>query len=291
MSALKWTVAVGLMAGLLYWFTAEKAFNAEEIRGQRVLITGTSTGIGEELAYAFSKLGARVLITARRQNVLDIVAQRCQELGARQVIVVAGDMALADDRQRVVAEAEKAFDGKLDFLILNHVLVKHGHWNFTPDNVTTLRQAFEVNYFSYVELASLAGKMLARTGGRIGVVSSVAGKIPMAGFAYYSSIKFGLHGFFGALNMELEMAGSNVSVTMCVLGLIGTDSAIESIRVGNVKLDETLAASVEETAEAIMRGVAIRSPEIYYPFSARLVTFLHKFFPELMQRSSGSRTF
>ena len=40
------------------------------IRGRRVLITGASSGIGEELAYHYARLHARVMITARREDLL-----------------------------------------------------------------------------------------------------------------------------------------------------------------------------------------------------------------------------
>ena len=43
---------------------------SDKIKGKRVVITGASTGIGEHLAYQYSRLGARVLITARREHVL-----------------------------------------------------------------------------------------------------------------------------------------------------------------------------------------------------------------------------
>ena len=41
------------------------------------MITGASTGIGEQLAYEYSKLGAKVLITARREHVLQKVSEFC----------------------------------------------------------------------------------------------------------------------------------------------------------------------------------------------------------------------
>lgn len=46
----------------------------------------------------------------------------------------------------------------------------------------------------------------------------------------YSSTKFALNGFFGSLNHELAMKKSNVSISICTLGLIDTDSAMEKVR-------------------------------------------------------------
>lgn len=45
----------------------------ESLKGARVLVTGASTGIGEQLAYHYARLGAQLVITARRGNVLEEV--------------------------------------------------------------------------------------------------------------------------------------------------------------------------------------------------------------------------
>lgn len=47
---------------------------SESLRGARVVVTGASTGIGEELAYHYSRFGAQVVITARREKVLQQVS-------------------------------------------------------------------------------------------------------------------------------------------------------------------------------------------------------------------------
>ena len=40
----------------------------DAVKGKRVLVTGASTGIGEQLAYHYARLGADVVVTARREN-------------------------------------------------------------------------------------------------------------------------------------------------------------------------------------------------------------------------------
>lgn len=42
-----------------------------------VWITGASSGIGEELAYQFSAVGARLVLSARRENELERVKRSC----------------------------------------------------------------------------------------------------------------------------------------------------------------------------------------------------------------------
>lgn len=59
--------------------------------------------------------------------------------------------------------------------------------------------------------------------------------------APYTSTKFALNGFFGSLYHELAMRKSNVSVSICTLGLIDTESAMEKVRfVKYIQMDVSL---------------------------------------------------
>lgn len=48
----------------------------ESLRGARVVVTGASTGIGEQIAYHYARFGAQIVITARREKVLQQVSRR-----------------------------------------------------------------------------------------------------------------------------------------------------------------------------------------------------------------------
>lgn len=61
-------------------------------------------------------------------------------------------------------------------------------------------------------------------------VGSYTGKFTSPFAAPYCSTKSALNGFFGALYHELAMKKSNVSLSLCTLGLIDTESAMEKIR-------------------------------------------------------------
>lgn len=56
------------------------------------------------------------------------------------------------------------------------------------------------------------------------------GKISSPFVAPYTSTKFALNGFFGSLYHELAMKKSNVSISICTLGLIDTEAAMEKVR-------------------------------------------------------------
>jgi len=56
------------------------------------------------------------------------------------------------------------------------------------------------------------------------------GKMSSPLVAPYTSTKFALNGFFGSLQHELAMKKSSVSISICILGLIDTEHAMEKVR-------------------------------------------------------------
>ncbi|XP_035670421.1 hydroxysteroid 11-beta-dehydrogenase 1-like protein isoform X2 [Branchiostoma floridae] len=71
---------------------ASQAASLEILRGARVVVTGCSTGVGEQVAYQYARLGAKVVITARREERLREVVAKMKDLGAQEAIYVAGDI-------------------------------------------------------------------------------------------------------------------------------------------------------------------------------------------------------
>lgn len=48
-------------------------WSPEMLKGKRVIVTGASTGIGEQMAYHLARMGAHVLVTARTETKLQKV--------------------------------------------------------------------------------------------------------------------------------------------------------------------------------------------------------------------------
>ncbi|MEW5317611.1 MAG: hypothetical protein WDW38_008895 [Sanguina aurantia] len=86
--------------------------------GKCVLVTGGSKGIGKSLVQEFGRLGARVFTCARSASELEATLA---ELTAEGLCVQGSvaDVAIASEREELVAKVKEAFGGKLDVLTNN----------------------------------------------------------------------------------------------------------------------------------------------------------------------------
>ncbi|XP_078602855.1 hydroxysteroid 11-beta-dehydrogenase 1-like protein [Branchiostoma floridae x Branchiostoma japonicum] len=292
MSRFSWFSLLALICAVvlgIYW--NYDGFDPESLRGATVVITGCSTGIGEEMAYQYARLGAKILITARRENRLKEVVAKAVSLGAQEAHYVAGDMGKAEDCERTIQTAKEKF-GRLDYLVLNHLGSNFGSfqdkffngksWDQDPD-VDFFEDFLNINLVSYVRLASLALPLLKASSGHIVVVSSGFGKMYFPNVSFYCSAKFGLDGFFSSLRVELMKAGQDVSVTLAVLGFIATPKMAEKLQDvpdGEKALEG--AAPIGETAQAVIRGGATRAREVYYPFYTWVMAKLPGLVPQFV---------
>ncbi|XP_067219373.1 hydroxysteroid 11-beta-dehydrogenase 1-like protein [Chanodichthys erythropterus] len=261
-----------LLSAALTAYMWRDTFDPESVRGTRVLITGASSGIGEQMAYHYSKFGAQIIITARRLEALKKVAQKCVKLGAKKMMYMTGDMSDPADPERVVKYAVEKLGG-LDFLVLNHVgNTNVEFWNRDADHVRSIMQ---VNFVSYVQMTGAALPVLEKSAGSIIVVSSLAGKLATPFVAPYTSTKFAMNGFFGALQNELAIQKSNVSVSIMILGLIDTETAMNKTR----GFTTMTAYPASEAALSIIKAGATRQKEAFYPWFHYFTCLINNIFP------------
>ncbi|XP_072834282.1 hydroxysteroid 11-beta-dehydrogenase 1-like protein isoform X2 [Pogona vitticeps] len=234
------------------------------------------------MAYHYARFGAQIVLTARREAVLQKVAEKCLELGAKKALVFPADMASPSEPEKFVRFALEQLGG-LDYVVLNHI-------GWTPfemwsGDVAHVRWLMEVNFLSYVAITSAALPALTESKGGIIVLSSLTGRIATPFTASYSATKFALEGFFGSLRHELAMQEKDVSVTVCILGLIDTESALNKTR----DVVDMKAAPVSDTALAIVKAGATRTMELFYPWTIQLLCLIRDWFPE--QRNGIIRGF
>ena len=86
------------------------------LAGRVAVVTGGSSGIGQEMARALALAGARVVLVARDQVRLVVAADTLKAAGGAEVAWVSADLALRDEVARAASEAEAAF-GPVDILV------------------------------------------------------------------------------------------------------------------------------------------------------------------------------
>uniref|UniRef100_A0A8C7JJE4 Uncharacterized protein n=1 Tax=Oncorhynchus kisutch TaxID=8019 RepID=A0A8C7JJE4_ONCKI len=103
----------------------------------QVLVTGASTGIGEQVAYHYSKMGGQIVITARKELALQkFVAENSTSLGAQKALYVTGDVCTLNIFKLSFCSAECQ-----DILVLNHIgSSPFTIWNGDREHVRELMQ-------------------------------------------------------------------------------------------------------------------------------------------------------
>ncbi|NXC66378.1 DHI1 dehydrogenase, partial [Anhinga anhinga] len=246
------------LALALYFYSAPENFSEEMLRGKRVIVTGASSGIGEQMAYHLARMEAHLLLTARTEAKLQKVVERCLELGAASARYVSGSMEDPTFPEVVVREAENTWGG-LDMLILNHI--GYSYFSYFNGDVGHVRKLLEINFLSYVAMTTSALPMLKESEGSIVVLSSMAGKTSGPFTAPYSATKFALDGFFSSLRHEFNIDKVNVSITLCILGYIDTENAVRAVS----HAIRVTPAPKEECALEIIKSGVLRRRELHYP--------------------------
>lgn len=182
------------------------------------LITGSSRGLGRELAIAFASEGADVAVNYRQSadeasQVVDVI----KEMG-RKAIKVPGDVSNSSQVAEMVDLVSSQL-GKIDFLINNAgVFVDSRLRNMERqiwDEVLSVNLSGTFNCSKAV-----IEPMIAQGSGRIINITSIVGQIGTVGASNYAAAKSGIIGF--TKSIALELATKGITVNALALGYINT---------------------------------------------------------------------
>ncbi len=156
------------------------------LENQHILITGSTTGIGEHMARRFIAEGAKVILHGR--NVERAQALR-KELGEAATAFVQGDLGDAEDLERMAAEAHEAF-GQIDALVNNAALTTRARIEET--DAAFFDRILSVNTRAPLLLTRALLPELRRTQGCVLNIGSVLAHCGQANLLAYAVSKGGL---------------------------------------------------------------------------------------------------
>jgi short-subunit dehydrogenase len=250
-----------------------------DLNGQRILITGASSGIGRALVEQAADAGARVALVSRSADKLSKLAA---QLSLRtDALAVPADVTCEEDRTRLLATVVERWGG-LDVLINNAGVASFGH--FADCSEPILRTIMEVNFFAPAELIRLAIPILTRAQHPAIInIASMCGRRGMPAWSEYSASKFALCGLTEALRGELVRFG--IDILLIVPGMTNTGLSEHQLRSeGRMKFDFTKGMDPADVARGILRALRHRQTETVFGWEARWMLLANRFFPRLVDR-------
>lgn len=174
------------------------------LKGQRALVTGSSAGLGFEIANLLVDAGAEVWVNGRDSKAVD---KAVADIGPNAHPAVF-DVSDTGQAEKTIAEIEAA--GGLSILVNNVGMRDRRRLQaFTPTDVENL---LKVDLMSPFILSQRAACGMAKRGyGRIVNISSIAGIIAQSNDALYTTAKAGMNGITKALAAELGTDGITVN--------------------------------------------------------------------------------
>jgi len=223
------------------------------LKGKIAVITGGGRGIGQAIAFAFTKAGAKVVITSRKAQDLEATAAEIKTFGG-EAFPLSAHLGKIDDIKKMVSTVMDKF-GRIDILVnnagaspaINSVLESDERLWDTIMNLN-LKGAYFVSQ-------AVAKIMVKQGGGKIINIASVDGFNPELGVSIYSISKAGMRMITRAFARELN--SYNVQVNTIAPGPINTK--MMNSHWGHLSPEE--AQKAKETVEKMLPSGRIGHPD------------------------------
>ena len=253
------------------------------LNGKVVVITGTSSGIGEAMARLYSKMGAKVVLGARNEEKLSLLTQIIRSEGG-EAIYVATDVTNESDCKRLIEVAVEAFGG-VDVMICNAGISMRAI--FDDVEMSVLHRVMNVNFWGTAYCAKYALPYLQASKGSLVGISSVAGLHGLPGRTGYSASKFAMTGLLETIRVENIKKGLHVMIA-CP-GFTASNVRFSALTAdgstqGETPREEAKMMTAEEVARVVADGIAKRKRLCLMEAEGRATHFVKKFAPALLDR-------
>lgn len=189
-----------------------------QLQDKVAVVTGSTKGIGKEIALEFARRGAKVVVSGRNAERAEAVCAEIKAAGGSAMAVV-GDVSRMADAQQLIERALEQF-GQIDVLVNNagitrdNLLMRMKEEEWDEVLAINLKGAFNC-------IKSVTRQMMKQRSGRIINITSVVGQMGNAGQANYAASKAGIIGL--TKSVARELASRNITCNAVAPGFIETD--------------------------------------------------------------------
>lgn len=238
----------------------------KSIVGERIWVTGASSGIGRSVALQLAKQGNKVIASARGQQQLD-------ELAALNSNIVSLPVDLSNqDNIEVLKQQLLGVTSYLDRIIINAGTCEY--LDISMPDWAMMQRVMQVNYFGSVHSVAAGLPLLQALPdgrGHIVAVVSMAAFVPFSRAEAYGSSKAAMQYFMDSLRIDLVK--KKVDVTVINPGFVKTPLTDKN------DFDMPFMVSVEQAAERIVRAIAKRPRQYDFPKRLKFTLKTLGFFP------------
>lgn len=190
------------------------------LKDKRILVTGSSGGIGQATAIRLASEGARVAVQYRSNE--EGARKTLSQIGKdKDTLLLQGDVSKPDTVASWFSEIDRAWGG-IDILV-NNAGIDGDRQEVEASEIEDWEKVLSINLVgAYYTIRQALKRMVAQESGVILNMTSVHEKIPWAGHSAYCAAKAGL----GILTqtLALEVADKNIRTLCLAPGAIQTDT-------------------------------------------------------------------
>lgn len=235
------------------------------LSNKRILLTGSTGGIGQPIAMLLAQKGAILALVGRDAAKLNALKTKIEAIGGK-VFCITADLNITGATVRVANEAKEQLGG-IDILINNAGVLDFIELQDQTD--ARITDMIHTNVTALIQLTrAVVGDFQAKNQGHFVFIGSIFGSLGFPHFATYCASKFAVHGFSQALRREL--VNTNIGVTYIAPRGINTpmnDAKTVGMwnKTGN-KMDdpETVANIVVKALESEKQEVFIGQPQTFF---------------------------
>jgi short-subunit dehydrogenase len=250
-----------------------------DFRDRVAVVTGASSGIGEQLARDLAGRGAHVALLARRRDRLESLAEALGGTGVTALPVVCD---VADKASVDAAIARVLHDlGRVDLLVNNagygaHVL-------FKDHDMADIERLVRTNVLGTIyAIKAVLPSMRARHQGWIVNFSSVAGKLGQPDEAAYSATKFAVAGLSEGLSYEFAPLG--IHVMTVYPALVRTEMFTDAVLARMPERAKRTFMDPPAFTQEVLRALARGDYEVTVPRYVTIAYVLRALFPRWHRR-------